>query len=159
MLVYQTNYMGDGRFIAEVKADADPVEEDNWLIPAGCVLVAPPVVEEPSYPRWTGDAWEVFTPPEPEPASVPVPETPEAPVQSLPTLIIVSPADLWRRTTDEEAERIEDAMAAQPARLRNLFRAAQTYQSGDPLWPVLHQTAVELFGEERAGELLAASSP
>jgi hypothetical protein len=78
------------------------------------------------------------------------PPLPEAPV-------VLYPADLWRRTTDDEAEQIEGAMNAQSARLRNLFRTAQTYQSDDPLWPVLHEAAVQLFGEDRAAELLAPS--
>jgi hypothetical protein len=83
-----------------------------------------------------------------------VPYEPPAPPEPP---VVLYPADLWRRAGDEEAEQIEAAMNAQSARLRNLFRTAQTYQSDDPLWPVLHEAAVGLFGEERAAELLAPS--
>ncbi|MBS9720163.1 hypothetical protein JYU29_05615 [Tianweitania sp. BSSL-BM11] len=80
----------------------------------------------------------------------------EPPAAPEPPLILF-PADLWRRTSDDEAEQIEAAMNAQSARLRNLFRTAQTYQSDDPLWPVLQAAATDLFGEERAAALLAPS--
>jgi len=71
--------------------------------------------------------------------------------------IVVFPADLWRRTTDAEAEAIDAAMNAQPLRIRRLFLTAQTYQSDDPLWPLLTGAAAQLFGEARAAELLAPS--
>lgn len=81
--------------------------------------------------------------------------TPIAPADPGP--VVVFPGDLWRRTTDAEAEAIDAAMKAQPLRIRRLFDAAQTYQSDDPLWPLLMGAAVQLFGEARARELLAAS--
>jgi len=81
--------------------------------------------------------------------------TPIAPVEPGP--IVVFPADLWRRTTDAEAEAIDAAMNGQSLRNRRLFETAQTYQSDDPLWPLLMGAAVQLFGEARARELLAAS--
>lgn len=62
MIVFQTDYMGDGRFVGVVEADTDPLVEGNWLIPAGCVEIAPPEAEEPSFARWTGDVWEIVTP-------------------------------------------------------------------------------------------------
>lgn len=77
--------------------------------------------------------------------------------QPPPMPVIVSPADLWRRATEAEAEAIEAAMSSQPLRIRRLFERASTYQSDDPLWPLLYGSAVELFGAERAAELLAAS--
>lgn len=72
-------------------------------------------------------------------------------------IIIVYPADLWRRTTDEEAEAIDAAVQEQPLRLRRLFEMAQTFQSDDELWPLLMGAATDLFGEARALELLAPS--
>ncbi len=72
-------------------------------------------------------------------------------------VVILYPADLWRRTTDAEAEAIEAAIATQPVRIRNVFRTANVYRSDDELWPLLVAVAQGLFGEERAGELLATS--
>lgn len=74
-----------------------------------------------------------------------------------PSPVVLYPADLWRRTTNAEAEAIDAAMEAQPLRIRRLFDAAQTYQSDDPLWPLLTGAAVNLFGAARAAELLAPS--
>ena len=69
----------------------------------------------------------------------------------------VMPADLWRRATDDEAEAIEAAMQSQPLRLRRIFQTATSYRSDDELWPLLLGVATELFGSERAEQLLARS--
>ncbi|WP_058599005.1 hypothetical protein [Aureimonas ureilytica] len=79
----------------------------------------------------------------------------EGPPAPLPT--IVYPADLWRRATDPEGDAIYEAMQRQSRRIIELFRAAQTYQSDDELWPLLMGAATELFGADRAAELLAPS--
>ena len=79
MLLYQTDYRGDGRYTGEVMADPNPVRNGDWLIPAGAVDVPPPEAEAPSYPRWTGRGWEVYTPPEPEPEPEPEPQEPGVP--------------------------------------------------------------------------------
>lgn len=110
----------------------------------------PPAYDPASYTIAEGDPWSVNGQWHQTWTLTPIPPAPVAPV-------VVFPADLWRRTTDAEAEAIEAAMAGQSARLRNLFRSAQTYQSDDPLWPVLNGAATELFGAERAAELLAPS--
>lgn len=78
------------------------------------------------------------------------PETP-APV------IVVFPADLWRRATDEEAEAIDQTMGAQPLRIRRIFTSALEYRSDDEMWSLLMGAATQLFGEARAAELLAPS--
>ncbi|MBC2887323.1 hypothetical protein H7Q97_18240 [Ochrobactrum sp. CM-21-5] len=88
MLVYQTDYTGDGRFVGTIDADPDPMRKGEWLIPAGAVTVEPPLVEYPAYARWAGEAWEVYTPPEPEPdpefpAQEPTVEDYRAAIQSL----------------------------------------------------------------------------
>ncbi|MDF1599736.1 hypothetical protein PZ895_08090 [Mesorhizobium sp. YIM 152430] len=72
---------------------------------------------------------------------------------------VVFPADLWRRATDEEAEAIDQAMGAQPLRIRRIFQNAQSYQSDDELWPLLMGAAIQLFGEARAAVLLESSLP
>ncbi|EBY7415896.1 hypothetical protein D6J61_26890, partial [Salmonella enterica subsp. enterica serovar Alachua] len=65
---------------------------------------------------------------------------------------------LWERTTPSEAAQIEDVMATQDPRSRNIFRTAQTFRSDHELWPMLKTLATQLFGEERAAELLARVS-
>lgn len=77
MIVYQTDYTGDGRFVGVLEADLDPMEEGKFLIPAGAVTLAPPVAEAPAYARWAGDAWEVYLPPEPEPEPEMPPQEPK----------------------------------------------------------------------------------
>lgn len=72
--------------------------------------------------------------------------------------IVVFPADLWRRATDDEAQDIMDAMTAQPVRIRKIFETARSYQSDDELWPLLESAAQALFGADRAAELLAPST-
>ena len=62
MKVYQTDYKGDGRFIGVVNADLDPMNSERWLIPAGCVIVEPPQVEEPGYPSWQNGTWVTIIP-------------------------------------------------------------------------------------------------
>lgn len=77
MKLYQTDYTSDGRFIGEIMADPNPMREGEWLIPAGSVETPPPAAEEPSYARWTGRTWEVYTPPVPEPEPEPEPQDPQ----------------------------------------------------------------------------------
>jgi len=57
MDVYQTNQ--DGVFLYVTTADQDPMDPNNWLIPAGCVEVEPPSVAENQLARWDGAAWLV----------------------------------------------------------------------------------------------------
>lgn len=73
--------------------------------------------------------------------------------------IVLYPVALWSRMTNAEAERVEAAMMGQPIRVQNIFRAASSYRSDHELWPLLQSVAVGLFGETRAAEILAASSP
>ncbi|WP_235889927.1 hypothetical protein [Brucella haematophila] len=77
------------------------------------------------------------TPPEPEPDATVLPAV-----------------TLWERMTDDEAEQVNAAMATQPFRTRQIFLTANTFRSDHELWPLLVQMATELFGEERAGDLL-----
>jgi len=120
----------DGSRNRVIPAEAIEIREDQWI----------ELINNEGLRRWQDGKVVAWVPPEPEPGPV-----------------VLYPADLWRRTTDDEAEQIEAAMNVQSARLRNLFRTAQTYQSDDPLWSALLGVAVELFGEARAAELLAPS--
>ena len=62
-IVYQTNY--SGLFVGETIADESPLEPDVFLIPAGCVELAPPENwPEDQWPRWNGFKWELIQKPE-----------------------------------------------------------------------------------------------
>lgn len=80
----------------------------------------------------------------------------ERPTEPEPVTILY-PVDLWSRLTDVEADQVEAAMRTQPARVQNIFRAASSYRSDHELWPLLEIMAIELFGPERAAEILAPS--
>lgn len=55
MNVYQTDTQG--YFVGVTTADQDPMNPTEWLIPAGCVTVAPTDAPEGSRVKWTGSAW------------------------------------------------------------------------------------------------------
>lgn len=81
---------------------------------------------------------------------------PSPPLPLPDPVTIVPSVKLWERMTDAEAEQVEVAMASQPFRTRQIFMTAQTFRSDHELWSLLEGMATTLFGEERAGELLAA---
>lgn len=72
-----------------------------------------------------------------------------------PIITILPAVTLWERFTEEEADQVNDAMATQPVRTQRIFTTANTFRSDHELWPLLEQMATELFGAERAAELLA----
>jgi len=57
-IVYQTDHVGI--FIGTAEADPCPLEEDVWLIPGGCVEIAPPSIPAGKAALWTGDHWELI---------------------------------------------------------------------------------------------------
>lgn len=75
MQVYQTDH--NGFYVGPAFADADPLDEGNWLIPAGCVTEAPPALSEDQRAQFSNGAWVIVDPePEPEPEVVePTPPT------------------------------------------------------------------------------------
>lgn len=74
----------------------------------------------------------------------------------IPADVKILPAvTLWERLTEAEAEQVNAAMATQPFRTRQIFLTANTFRSDHELWPLLEQMATDLFGEERAAELLS----
>lgn len=75
-----------------------------------------------------------------------------------PSVVVLYPVDLWSRLTDEEADKVEEAMAKQPVRIQNIFRSASSYRSDHSLWELLKTTATTLFGEERMEQIMAPSS-
>lgn len=73
MQVFQTDH--EGFYVGPAVADADPLDEGNWLIPAGCVTEAPPALSEGQRARFSDGAWVVVDPePVPEPIE-PLPPT------------------------------------------------------------------------------------
>ncbi len=73
MQVYQTDY--NGFYVGSTVADADPLDEGNWLIPAGCVTEAPPTLNEGQCAQFANGVWVVIDPePAPEPVE-PLPPT------------------------------------------------------------------------------------
>lgn len=97
----------------------------------------------PAITKWlTENDHEIlpYIPPEPEP---------EQPI-SIPAVTF------WERTTEAEGMAIEEMLNQQPFRVRQIFMTAQSYRSDHELWPLLQTAATQLFGEQRAAELLAS---
>lgn len=90
------------------------------------------------------------------PFDFPPPSAPPLPAVVDPVVVVFA-VDLWSRMTDEEVADVEAAMEGQSARIRNIFRAANSYRSDHELWPLLEDIAEGLFGAERAAEILAPS--
>lgn len=77
MQVFQTDH--NGFYVGPTVADADPLDEGAWLIPAGCVTEAPPVLSEGQRAKFADGSWLVVDPepvvePEPEPKLPPTKE-------------------------------------------------------------------------------------
>ncbi len=64
MNLYQTNNLG--HLIGVTSADKDPLDLDNWLIPAGCVEIEPPAFKDGFLVVWSGSKWSYEAIPEPE---------------------------------------------------------------------------------------------
>ena len=69
MNVYQTDL--DGVFAGTTTADQDPLDSNNWLIPAGCVKTAPPTITDKQFARWDGAKWDLENIPVVEPDTEP----------------------------------------------------------------------------------------
>lgn len=78
--------------------------------------------------------------------------------EATPDAYFVRSGDLWERLSDSEAEQVQAAIATQPIRIQNIFRARTEYHSNHELFPLLTTIAETLFGEERALEILAPST-
>lgn len=65
--------------------------------------------------------------------------------------------DLWRRCSNDEAAKIQAALAAAAPREKGLFEAATEFRSDDEEYGALLTAAEGLFGADRAAELLAPS--
>lgn len=63
--------------------------------------------------------------------------------------------DLWLRLTEIEADQVDTAMAAQPARLRGIWNTAQSVQSDSEFFGTLQAFLTAVIGATRAGQVLA----
>jgi hypothetical protein len=70
----------------------------------------------------------------------------------------IAKADIWRRATDAEAERMDAALNAAPVRLRRAYDAAQFIASDDEWFGELRAGIAAAVGEKRAAELLAPTA-
>jgi hypothetical protein len=57
-IVYQTDPLGI--YLCEVEADQDPLDDQNWLIPSGCVTEPPPATPANKAAYWTGSKWQLI---------------------------------------------------------------------------------------------------
>lgn len=78
-------------------------------------------------------------PPPPEPPYIPV----SLPVDAF-----------FERTTEAEADAIDEAMLAKPVKIRRAYQAATVLTEGTDLWAALAEALAELFTKGRAAELL-----
>lgn len=127
---------GTGETISEKKNpdipnDAVPVTDEQWQAAQSMNL-------------WRASDGSLTSPPVPEP------------VEPVPVVTILPAVALWERLTEAEADQVNEAMATQPIRTQRIFTTASTFHSDHELWPLLEQMATELFGAERAAELLKA---
>lgn len=137
-------------YTGETVADESPLEPGVYLYPAHTTQIVPPAPVEGNMRVFIDGSWNYKlidgdSEPTPDPQDVPAP------------VVIVYPVDLWYRLTDEEAEQVESAMSTQSIRVQNIFKFASSYRSDNEFWTLLNEFAIQLFGEERAGEILAPS--
>ena len=101
MNVYQTDL--NGVFVGTTIADQDPLDGNNWLIPAGCVETAPPTITDSQLAKWDGAKWVVenipVVEPDPEPKPLSEAETVRAKRDAL--LAASDSMALADRITDE----------------------------------------------------------
>lgn len=129
--VWQTD--AAGVLVGPVLASPSPLEPEVWLVPRGCVSVAPPSPGAGEQARWTGAEWVV------EPAA--------------PARWRVLRSNLVTRMTPEEAEQMEVVIATLPAQQRQRWLSARWLWSDDA--QVLAVAAALDWPSERVVALLA----
>jgi hypothetical protein len=136
MRVYQTSF--DGYFVSAIEADASPLEPGVFLVPAGCVEVAPPAFDaDTQRAHWDGAGWiveEILLPePEPVPEPPPQPEFPPPVVPEIPEeppLLATEYASLVRRTIEEQGVVLPNGVVVK-SDVESQGKIAQTIQSID----------------------------
>ena len=83
-----------------------------------------------------------------------IPARPRQPGDEPPPKTRIGKDVIFRRATDEEAEQMRAALDAQSVRLREIYDGAAWIETTDELFGVLQAALVQLFGEERAAQLL-----
>lgn len=117
-----------GLFIGEGLADADPLEPDNWLIPAQATTVAPPEHVEGSTRHFVAGGWEYREIPQPEPEPEPVQADP----------LDLCKADAKFRLTDTDWAMLPDVNIGNRAEFeayRAAVRALYIEPQAAPAWP------------------------
>lgn len=72
------------------------------------------------------------------------------------TAYVIAKTTPWLRMTDQEAERVSEAIAMAPAKQRGIYDAATYISSADELYPILKNVLSSALGSKnRADELLA----
>lgn len=66
--------------------------------------------------------------------------------------------DIWKRVTEQEAEALDEALKAAPAKQRRMWEDSLSVEHSSDYYLLLKTQMVEAFGESRAGEILAPSS-
>jgi len=61
---------------------------------------------------------------------------------------------IWLRATDDEAVQLKAALDAQSVRLQMAFAGSAWLNTGDDLHPLILGAVTQLFGAERAAQLL-----
>ena len=69
MNIHQTDI--NGVYVGTTAADQDPLDSNNWLIPAGCVKTAPPTITDKQFAKWDGAKWDLENIPVVEPDTEP----------------------------------------------------------------------------------------
>lgn len=80
--------------------------------------------------------------------------TPPAPVAKP---YRISKADIWRRTTDDEADLLRATLSQTSVRLQGIFDGAQFISTDDDFYQMLRAGVVLALGEERTAVVLAPS--
>lgn len=84
--------------------------------------------------------------------------TPEDIESSKPIPRKVYKLTIWERATDEEAEQMVAMLEQQPVKLRKMWEDSQYLSTDHPLFVKIKAALIDIFGEERAAELLAPSN-
>jgi hypothetical protein len=114
-----------------IPADAIEITEAQWL----------EFIENAGLRRWEDGSVVPYEPPAPPPMPIAIPV-----------------GVFFDRCTVLDADTIDEAMQAQPVKFRRAWQGATVFREDSDLWPVLRGVIVDLYGHERADELLAPAT-